>query len=395
MPKATYKRRPDGRYRIKYNGHEFYSSPWGPLHEAVQQVEAYKKDIARGLKEETLGICFATYAIDWVQTYKAECSKQTYNAYIAMINKTIDQIGNMRMQDITRTDIQKLYNSLKGKSDSYIKKYCMTINSIFETAMHDGVVLRNPCFGASRPSGKSGTHRPITAEERNLIHQSVGHHDMAIGAMIMLYAGLRRGELLALDSSCIDKQLGVINVSKAVSFDGNKPIAGNPKTEAGVRSIPLFEPLKSALDGIDGYIIKNENGGMMTQTAFKRKWESYISYLEQLMNGCHKRWYGRTKAHKDILSRGGKLPPWKECTIRPHDLRHSFATMLYDSDVDIKTAVHWMGHSDEKMIMQIYAHLTEERKKRSEMQVARHVENLIKGSNPGSDQSKAAEIIDL
>ena len=395
MPKATYKRRSDGRYRIKYKGHDFYSTPWGPLSEAVQQVEAYKKDLARGLKEETLGIWFANYAVDWVQTYKTECSKQTYNAYIGIINKTIDQIGNMRMQDITRTDIQKLYNNLKGKSESYIKKYCMTINSIFETALHDGVVLRNPCFGATRPSGKSGTHRNITDEERNLIHQSVGHHDMAIGAMIMLYAGLRRGELLALDDSCIDKHVGVINVTKAVSFDGNQPVVGPPKTEAGIRSIPLFEPLKSAIDCIDGYIIKNENGTIMTQIGFKRKWDSYISYIEQLMNGCPKRWYGKTRAHKNIIAQGGKLPPWIECTIRPHDLRHSFATMLYDSGVDIKTAVHWMGHSDEKMIMQIYAHLTEERKKRSEMQVAKHVENHIQGSNSGSEQTKSSQTADL
>lgn len=386
MPRATYKRRPDGRYRIKYKGKEFYSTPWGPLSEALRQRDEYARDLARGLKEDSLGVIFAVYAVDWVETYKTRCKDQTYNAYIGIINRAIDQIGTMRMQDITRTDIQKLYNGLDGLSSSSIKKFCMTINSIFETALHDGVVLHNPCYGADRPSGESGTHRAITPEERQLIHDSIGHHDMAVGAMVMLYAGLRRGELLALNAdTCIDPERTRIEVREAVSFSGNAPVLGSPKTAAGVRSIPIFSPLKQALEGVSGYIIKRENGEVMSQIAFKRKWESYITYLETEMNGCHKRWYGKTKEHKKILSEGGKLPPWKECTIRPHDLRHSFATMLYDADVDIKTAVRWMGHSDSKMIMQVYAHLTAEREKRSENQVAKLVENAIRGSNEGSN----------
>ena len=58
--------------------------------------------------------------------------------------------------------------------------------------------------------------------------------------------------------------------------------------------------------------------------------------------------------------------------------------MLYDADVDIKTAVRWMGHSDSKMIMQVYAHLTAEREKRSENQVAKLVDRVIAGSKEGS-----------
>lgn len=386
MPKAKYTRRPDGRYRIRYKGKEFYSTPWGPLSEATRQVEAYKRDIALGLKEETFGVCFAEYAVDWIKTYKTRCSKNTFNAYAAIVNHAIEHIGSMHMKEITKTDIQKLFNLLEGKGSSSIKKYCMTINSIFETAVHDGAMLRNPCFSTIRPKGNTGTHRAITDEERRLIHASVGHHDMAAAAMIMLYAGARRGEVIAFDSKrSVDWENKRIHIAEAVSFTGNQPVLGMPKTSAGVRSLPIFLPLSPVLKEIDGYALTRKNGDIMSLSAFERKWESYIVYLETQMNGCHKRWYGKTKEHKKILSQGGKLKPWKDCTIRPHDLRHSFATMLYDAGVDIKTAVKWMGHSDEKMIMQIYAHLTAEREKRSETSVALHVENLISGSNWGSD----------
>ncbi len=87
----------------------------------------------------------------------------------------------------------------------------------------------------------------------------------------------------------------------------------------------------------------------MSQSAIKRKWESYITALETEVNGCPKRWYGKKKEHIAILSRGEELPPWKAVSIRTHDLRHTFCTMLYDAGVDVKTAMKWMGHADESM----------------------------------------------
>ena len=50
---------------------------------------------------------------------------------------------------------------------------------------------------------------------------------------------------------------------------------------------------------------------------------------------------------------------WKEWTVRPHDLRHSFCVMLRDTGVDLKLAIRWMGHADEKMILKIYDHITD------------------------------------
>lgn len=388
MAKRTNKRRADGRYKIVYKGQEFYSSVGGPYSEVEDQVEEYKKALALGLREEKLGVTFAEYAAEWVPTYKTRCSKRTYNACAALVNDAIDQIGSLRMREITKTDIQKLFNRLDGKSASHIKKYCGTINSIFETSVQDGVILRNPCFATDRPKGTEGTHRAITDEERQLIHESIGMHDMAIGAMTMLYAGLRRGEVIALRTSDIDLQTKRINVSEAVSFESNQPIIGDPKTSAGVRSVPVFSPLEPVLHGASGYILQRQTGEVMSLSAFDKKWASYKTFMETKINRCHKRWYGKTKEHKKILAAGGKLPPWQEFTVRPHDLRHSFATMLYDAGVDMKTAIRWMGHNDEKMIMKIYAHLTKEREKRSEKQVSVHVENYIKGAKKGADEQE-------
>ena len=85
--------------------------------------------------------------------------------------------------------------------------------------------------------------------------------------------------------------------------------------------------------------------------------------MEKAINGIDRRWYGRTKAHREILAAGGSLPEWISFDVTPYDLRHSFATMCRSMQppIEIHTVIAWMGHADATIIMDIYAKLTEER----------------------------------
>ena len=66
---------------------------------------------------------------------------------------------------------------------------------------------------------------------------------------------------------------------------------------------------------------------------------------------------------------GSKYDPYKGRkvikTFTAHQLRHAYATMLYDAGVDILTAKELLGHSDIKTTLNIYTHLSRTRKKKS------------------------------
>ena len=103
-------------------------------------------------------------------------------------------------------------------------------------------------------------------------------------------------------------------------------------------------------------------------------WDHYIMQLESYLNSFpQRRWFHKTKEWKEnhpeewkeyerLLKKNPyeaeeyRMKEWKQVTIRPHDLRHSYCTMLRDSGVDLKLAILWMGHADEKMILRIYDH---------------------------------------
>ncbi len=101
-----------------------------------------------------------------------------------------------------------------------------------------------------------------------------------------------------------------------------------------------------------------------------------ITALETALNGVHKRWYHLTQdwisSHPEEYEQDMKLKKknklkqaeeyrlrgWKSVTIRPHDLRHSSCEWCITNGIDLKTVSAWMGHSDQKMIMQVYDHVT-------------------------------------
>lgn len=352
MPRQKLSQRADGRYRCKYKGKEFYGDT---PREAQAKREEYKRLLESGIRAENAGMTVRQYAGRWVLTHKASVSDKCYNDYVKQLNAMIEIIGDMRLMDVTPDDIKGVFSThYLEYSASTIKRARMLYISMFDSAVESGYARINPCRSkhAQPHKGTTGTHRNITEYERKLILTTP--HRFRLGAMVMLYAGLRRGEALALRLSDIDQTANVIHVTKAVRYDSNQPIIAKPKTETSVRDVPLLSQLADVLPSDIDYIMPAADGHPCSDIAFRRGWNSYMTALSERA--------GRT------------------VNIRPHDLRHSYCTMLRDAGVEMKLAMQWMGHADEKMILRIYDHITTSRIEKSVEMVEKIIE---RGQNRG------------
>ena len=398
MPKGTLVARADGRFRCKYKGKCFYGKTQA---EAYANREHYIDLLKQGLKAEAEGITVREYSGKWLPTHKAGVARRTYNAYANHLDAMNSVIGDKAIITVVPSDIMQVYGLYLSKSESSVHKLKNTMTAMFESAYRDGYIRVNPCTEVEPFKAESGSHRAITDEENELILDTP--HPFRLAVLTMRYAGLRRGEVLALQMSDIDFTEKIIHVTKAFRYDGNQPMEVLPKTEAGYRDVPLFSRLEAELKGHKGYIA----GKKMSMSAFDSAWNSYVTAIETTMNGCHKRWYGRRKSDKEkdpakyalvesLIAEAEKarafgkmdkakakmaeaeavrLEGWKSFTVRPHDLRHSFVTMLCDANVEIDLAMKWVGHSDERMIRRIYDHVSEYRKQKA----TTDVEALLSG----------------
>lgn len=339
MSTKTLKQRPDGRYACRYKKKTFYGSS---AREALALRDQYMRLEAAGQLPRH-AVTVRDYALKWLPLYKSGVSEKCYNDYAKQLESIFPSIGDMLLADVTVDDAAAVWRHYAGYSASTIKRARMLYVALFDAAVENDLCRKNPFRSkfSSPPRGSSGSHRALTDEEINLI--LTVPHRFQLAVLIMLYAGLRRGEVLALSSDDIDLSAGMIHVDKAVRFDSNQPIISDPKTEAGRRSVPVLSALRPFLVDFSGLVAPSASGSIMSEVAFRRAWSSYLT----------------------ALSRAAGHP----VSIRPHDLRHTYCTMLRDAGVDMKQAMLWLGHADEKMILRVYDHVRDARTRASVAQV--------------------------
>ena len=326
---AKLKQRADGYYCAWYKGKQFLGKT---APEAQAKRDAYKYEMEHGIEQQE-PITVFDLAEKWLPVAKAGVAKNTYNQYATIIEKMTDIIGDKLVSAVTPADIKRVWVSFVGLSQSYISKASFLYESFFQSAIENGYCRINPVIAPSaKPHrGSKGSHRALTKEEINLI-ETIPHR-VQPAAIIMLKAGLRRGEILALRKKDFYDER--IHITKAIRFVNNRPVVDKTKNLSSERTVPLFAPILPFVDEMDDYVLPDANGKVCSETAFQRAWESYLHTLS--------------------VAAGHPI------NFRPHDLRHTFVTTCRNRNIDIHTVMAWCGHSSERMILEIYDHLSEER----------------------------------
>lgn len=340
QPRQHLTQRKDGRYACRYKDRWFMGNT---EREALDARDEYKRhELLGDLQPRPKVPTVAEYITTWLPLYKHGVSKKCYNDYARQLEQLSAAAGETALDQVTPDLAAAVWEHYRSMSASTIKRARMLYTALFDSAVDNEYCRRNPFRAKTSrpPTGSAGSHRVLTDEEQQLVTGS--GHRFAMAARLMLYAGLRRGEVLALTSDDIDIDAGMLSVNKSVRFDGNRPVIVHPKTAAGRRLVPILRPVRAELARFvknakkagkaPALVAPSAMGDLMTETAFSRAWDGYI--------------------HDLTLAAGHPVQ------IRCHDLRHTYCTRILDAGVDIHQAMAWLGHADEKMILKVYDHLT-------------------------------------
>lgn len=387
--KQRLKRRKDGRFACRYKNQWFYSTISDE--DAFAQREEYKRLEKQGIIES---LYVKGYAEKWLERAFPEVSESTKEGLKIHLNKLYKAVGSMRFSEVRPSDIKSIYSEqYKGLSNSYIKSGRQVFCSLFDAAVADGLIVSNPAREktAKPQKGREGGHRAITDQEREWINTFCHDHRAYPAIITMLYAGIRPQEAKALK---IEKAFDgdTIHITETAHRDGHNQytITKQGKTKNAIRDIPAFPPVQDALSNKKGLLITTAKGKQITSTTWRNAMDSYRTCMETAINGCHKRWYGKTKEQKKMAEEG-TLPPWIEFTVVPYDLRHSFCTWGRDLGVELHTMIEWMGHADAKMIMKIYDEVKDNRSKNEAEKVLKSAFRSQNGSQDKSEEPESVE----
>lgn len=348
------KKRKDGRYQKKVmlsDGRQ--KLVYGrTIAEVNQAADALRDQDRQGLVVgDTTTV--DEWAKTWFATYKSDLRANTQAMYRNAYNVHIlPYLATQRLRDVRPVHIQQVMKGVSGLSDSMQHKVLLTMRQLFTTARRNGLILSDPTEGVkTTPHAKPQKKTHLTLEEQDALMASLSDPRARCFVGLCLYCGLRREEALGLQWS--DIQGDKLTVNRAVTFLGNQPDPVQElKTKSSHRVIPIPQPLQTILHEtprLGLHLVPCADGRPMTQIAFKRMWDKVV---------------------RDA-----------PCEVRPHMLRHSYATNLYRAGIDLKTAQYLLGHTTIQMTANIYTHMEKEDAAASVIQLERY---LSGGSQEGS-----------
>ena len=294
-----------------------------------QTEREINRKILEYTEQQRYGRSFGDVADAWWEQTMEILSPNSIHTYRVARDRAVEEFGRSRINTITTRDIQLYITRFAGTGETLrarktVSNQLMVISQIFKFAICEGDCELNPAQSVTIPRGLKTTKRTAAASsDEEMIKKSP---DVWLFPYFILYTGLRKGEALALTGADIDLENRTIQISKSVYFESNKPHIKPPKTDAGYRTVPILDPLLPHLPKLadDEYLFSavSDPKKPMGYDLFKTRMDQF---------------------HKKTGT-----------TFGAHQLRHSFATILFECGIDAKTAQHLLGHAQISTTMDIY-----------------------------------------
>lgn len=378
MPKKKNTVRKDGLIAVQIylgrdeSGKRKYKTVYGQTQKEADNKAAEIKDAMRkGVDFSAASDSFGSFAERWLkQKHRKNVSTNWYASYKAYVKQLGHYLEHIQIAKVSVDDIQTIIDDLseinpntgKPASKKHLLNITSTAKQIFDFAISRKAITYNPVADVELPiAQESQKRRALTDEEQRWICET--EHRAKCAAMIMMYAGLRRGELIPLTWNDINLDDRTIAINKAVQLiKGKLEVKSSAKTDAGRRVIDIPQRLADYLRGVqrNGVLVcANAKGTIHTDSSWTKMWESYLTDIN-FQQGDFGPFQKKPKSKFDP---GGV--PFVIPRFTAHWLRHTFCTMMYLAGVDILTAKNQMGHADIKTTLAIYTHLDSIHKRKS------------------------------
>ncbi|UQF11467.1 tyrosine-type recombinase/integrase [Vagococcus lutrae] len=306
----------------------------------------------------------------------------TFKNYIYMYQQFVEPtFGQLKLVEVKRSDVRAFYNRLKedqGLKVSTIDCVHTILHQVLDLALDDDYLRYNPSDNALKELKSAYRHetpkkKAMTIEEQALFEKFLSSSNEYRRwypiFTVMLWTGMRVGEITGLQWNNLDFDEGLISVEHTLVYYSkgkglsSKYAINTPKTKAGTRKIPMIEKVKEAFliekemqevfeieckDTIDGYsnfVFLNRFGKVHNNNTLNKS-------LRRIVRDCNLKILDQNKSKKEKVI----LVPH----LSNHIFRHTFTTRMNEQNMNTKAMQSILGHADITITMDIYTDATED-----------------------------------
>ena len=367
--------RNDGRYSYRYTDvrtgkrRTIYARDLPELREKERKIAKDMDDnilTDSAIRKMTLNTLFEQYLTT------RELKESTRANYMRMWeNRVKGEIGGMKVVQLLPSHIKAFYSKLSkdGYAHATVKYINNMIFPALEMAVDDDMIRKNPAKGSISDYGRPEREREALTgvqQEKLLafVKQNNVYNTYYPMLTIMIGTGLRCGELIGLTWKDVDTKARRLNVDHQLVYknygDGCRFHISTPKTDAGVRVIPMTREVQRAfeeqkkinfllakdksveVDGYSGFVFTAKSGRPLMPGAVN-------NVLYNIIDAYNK---AEAQKAKEAGREEGLLPK-----ISAHVLRHTACTRMAECHMDMKVLQYIMGHAHFDVTMEVYNHL--------------------------------------
>jgi len=312
---------------------------------------------------------FADYAAQWLTINEDALSPTTFIRYQSLLGRINTAVGHIKIGDIQAHHLQAFYKNLSEKginkrdggtlSAKTILHHHRLISVILGEAYKQGYVIRDVSTLVTPPKVKQKEVAYLDEHDAAKLYDALSAAPIKwkTALLLLLYTGLRRGELCGLEWNDIDFTDKTISIRRTVSyvvsqkheytdengvFHKGKIIEKEPKTKSSQRVI-------SVDDGVLSLLIDYKHWWVEQRFSNGDRWIETNKLFIKENGGC---------MHPDSITdytskfyKAHNLPRFS-----PHSLRHSNISLMIAAGVDIKTVSVRAGHANISTTGNIYTH---------------------------------------
>lgn len=389
LRKGEFQRKSDNKYVYGYvdpygKRRYIYSNDLKKLRDREENLIKNQVD---GLDVYVAGNADLNFLFDRYISTKSELRRTTYSNYKYMYDHFVREgFGKKKIGGIKYSDVLYFYHDLisnKGMQINTVETIHSLLHPTFQLAVRDNIIRNNPSDKVmaeiKKKDGKNtGVRHALTLEQQrafmNYTVNSPVYSHWGPFFTVLLGTGCRIGEVIGLRWKDIDLENRVVNINHAITYYQRREDTYKcefrvslPKTQSGIRTIPMMQEVYDAfmkeyqrqkeegfnsvvIDGMSGFIFTNRFGNINNpQTinrAIKRIYQSYNA--QEIVKA--------KKEHREAV-----IIPHFSC----HHFRHTFCSRFCENETNVKVVQTIMGHKNIETTMDIYAEVSEQKKKES------------------------------
>jgi integrase len=367
MARGSIVKRSSGNYAIVYyvGGRQMWETIGPSRREAERALTARKREVDTGTWREPSSETLTSYAERWLAHRdparvggggRTRLSPSTFEGYRLNLRRhVLPRLGDRTLSSLRTEDVDRLIAELEadGKAAGTVRNVIVPLRKLLGDAVRQGLLLANPAARADLPPTQDFAGKEIPAEHTEAMRQALvelapldplrREPDLFFVCLfdVALGTGLRLGELRALRWRDVDRDRKLIRVERAYS----RQEVRRPKSDSGVRAVPLFPSVDAALRELaaravergryapDELVFGSMRGTPLQPSNFRQRvWEK-------------------------ALQRAGL----EDERYRFHDLRHTCVSRLVAAGADVKLVQAVAGHANPLITLKRYSHLLDAR----------------------------------